>query len=227
MRILAVETSTDTCSVAIGEAGRWCERVAAPGVVHSEVILELIDELFRETHLRPRDLGAVAFGAGPGSFTGLRIACGIAQGLAWGVGVGVVPVDSLLAMAVGTGRDRVVVALDARMNEVYCAAYERQPQGWLCARSPVVGPADAMVAPAGGGWFGAGGAFALYPGLCDRMRCESGVDASAVPMARDVAALALEAVLQGRVLPPEQAAPVYVRDRVARTIAERVAGARP
>lgn len=226
MRILAIETSTDTCSVAVGEGGRWRERVAEPGVAHSEVILELIDRLLSEAGWRPRDLGAVAFGAGPGSFTGLRIACGVAQGLAWGIGVGVVPVDSLLALAVGTGRDRVVTAIDARMKEIYCAAYERQGQEWVCVRLPAVGTAEAMVPMEGSGWFGAGGAFAVYPGLRDRLRCEAGIDAAAVPMARDVAALALTAAVRGHILPPEQAAPAYVRDRVARTVAEREAGVR-
>jgi tRNA threonylcarbamoyladenosine biosynthesis protein TsaB len=221
MHVLALDTSTDRCAVALGDGEEWAERTVDAGQTHSEIVLPMIDELLSAAGVRLGGLAAIAFGAGPGSFTGLRIACGVAQGLAWGAGLRLAPVGSLLALAEATGRDRVVVAIDARMRELYLAAYRRAAQGWDEVIEPCVGAADELPVPAAADWFGAGNAFRMVPELAVRLGCTAGVDPDALPSAVAIGRLGLLAARAGRLVAPEEAAPVYVRDRVARTIAER------
>ena len=136
MKILAVETSTELCSVALlsGE-DLLVEEVIAENR-HSELLLPMIRRVLGRADARAASMNVFAFGQGPGSFTGIRIACGIVQGLAFGADKPVVPIPSLLALAAQAGAARVLAALDARMGEAYLAAYERRGADWECVIAP-------------------------------------------------------------------------------------------
>lgn len=228
MRILAIDCSTDWLSVAIADGSSCVERSEAAGQAHSRRALPLIDALLAQSGTKLADLHGIAFGAGPGSFTGVRIACGVAQGLALGASLPVVPVATLEAMAEQAwrahGEERVLACLDARMQEVYAAAYARSAQGWREVAPPAVRKPDDVEAPPGA-WFGAGEGFAAYPALAQRLVLRS-VDATIVPGAGAIAALALPRLADGLGVDAAHALPLYVRHRVALTTAERAAGAR-
>lgn len=223
MKLLAFDTATDVCTVALWLDGTVHER-AATGLHHAERILVFVDEVLAEAGLALNALDAVAFGRGPGSFTGLRISAGVAQGLAFGADLPVVPVSSLAALAQGVDAPRVLAAFDARMQQVYWGAYERREQGRvaLAGEECVVAPADVPL-PGGGGWVGAGSGWDAYaPALSERvgarlMRREQG----AQPRARFLAELAAAGYRAGAAVPAEQALPVYIRDDVARKAGER------
>lgn len=187
------------------------------GQRHSELLLPMVDAVLREAGLGLGDLDGIAFGAGPGSFTGLRIACGAAQGLALGAGLAVAPVGTLLALAHAQQADRVLSCLDARMGEIYHAAYERHGTQWREAAAPSVCRAEEAPALEGRGWKGVGSGFKVHgPTLRERYGDRlSEVDAAAFPHASAIARLAHAALEAGRGVPAEQAAPLYVRDRVA------------
>jgi tRNA threonylcarbamoyladenosine biosynthesis protein TsaB len=179
-----------------------------------------------EARLSLEDLDGHAFGAGPGSFTGVRIACGVAQGLALGADLGLVPVSTLEAIAQAAWQrhawTRVVACLDARMREVYVATYRRDGDRWTIEREPAVVHPDDVTAAAGA-TSGAGDGFAAYPELAARLALRR-VDASVVPGARAVATLAMPRVAAGQAVRAADALPLYVRHRVALTTAEREAG---
>ena len=223
LNLLALDTSSDWCSAALWVDGHTIVRDALAGQRHSELILPMIDALLRETGLALRALDALAFGAGPGSFTGLRIACGVAQGLALGAGLPVVPVSTLEALAEASGAARAVAALDARMGEIYCAAYEREVAGWREVFSPCVCAPAAAPALEGGGWTGCGSGFAAHAQAL-RARYAGSVDAVSdelLPHARGIAAVGARAAAAGRALDAALAAPLYLRDKVALSVAER------
>ncbi|MDH5286494.1 MAG: tRNA (adenosine(37)-N6)-threonylcarbamoyltransferase complex dimerization subunit type 1 TsaB [Betaproteobacteria bacterium] len=226
MRVLAIESSTDMLSVAAGDATGVAERAERAGQAHAERVLPLVDEALAARGWELADVDGIAFGAGPGAFTGVRIACGIAQGLALGAGKPVVPVGTLAALAEDArrahGATRVVACLDARMHEVYVAAYERHGDDWREAASPAVLEPAAIALPAGP-WFGAGNGLAVAPSLAAVLEA---ADAALVPTARSVLDLARRALARGQGVAPEHALPLYVRHRVALTAAERAAGAR-
>lgn len=229
MRILALDASTDVCAAALGDGERWGERAAVAGQRHSELLLPMVQALLTEARLELAELDGIAFGAGPGSFTGLRIACGVAQGLALGAKLPVLGVATLEAMAeaarMRTGSQRVIAALDARMGEVYYAAYEHAATGWLTRVAPsVVNPGDAAP-PAGGDWLGAGNGFRVYPALRERLAGALVLcDAAILPTAVAIGNLALPRFAAGEGIAAREAAPLYVRHRVALTSAERAAG---
>lgn len=224
MRILALETSTSWCSVAIGDGRDWHERAVDAGNAHSTLLLPMIRRALAGAEWPLSSLDAIAFGAGPGSFTGLRIGCGVAQGLALGSDRPVVPVGTLAALALADGGARVVACLDARMREVYVGAYVRDGEAVREASAPAVLAPDAVAIPGPGGWRGAGSGFLAYPELAHRLRLEA-VDATARPTARAVGRLALARVAAGDTVRAAAALPLYVRHRVALTTAERTAGA--
>src|SRR5208283_1176892 len=220
MRILALDASTEVCAAAIGDGTAWLERADLAGQRHSELLLPMVRALLTEARLELADLDGIAFGAGPGSFTGLRIACGVAQGLALGANLPMIGVATLEAMAETARRrnasTRVIAALDARMHEVYFAAYEHDGARWCARVAPsVVAPVSAFL-PGGEGWSGAGNGFAAYPALRERF---GGVlvscDESVLPTAVAVGALALPRFAAGEGIPARDAAPLYVRHRVA------------
>ena len=191
----------------------------------------MVQELLAEARLRLSELDGIAFGAGPGSFTGLRIACGVAQGLALGAGLKVVGVSTLEAMAeiarLRRGSTRVVAALDARMQEVYLGAYEYDGTRWHeVIEASAVRP-DAAPLPPGESWVGVGAGFAAYPALSARLGGSLAArDDDVAPSAAAIGALALPRFAANEAAAPRDAAPLYVRQRVALTAAERAAGLR-
>lgn len=228
--ILALETSTEICSVALWRDGVVSERVLPSGGGHSERVLPFVAELLSELKLQLHDLAAVAYGEGPGAFTGLRLACGVAQGLAFGAGLPVIGVGSLEALAWAasraTGHLLIYPVVDARMNEVYFAAY--QCQGGVCAEvlAPGVAAASDVILPQGAGWFGCGSGFAAYETALSWRLAENlaGFDAAMQPSAAAVATLAAARLSRGEEGgDPFSAQPAYVRQKVALTTAERLA----
>ena len=232
MRILALDTSTEWCSVAVGEGTAWHLRDEHAGQAHSERVLPMVDAALAEAGWTLRDLDGVAFGAGPGSFTGIRIACGVAQGLALGADLPVVPVPTLAAIAQEAfrvrGWSRVCACLDARMREVYVAAYARDGGAWReVAVASVLPPAEVFRARLldAGDWFGAGNGYAAYPALARQLALVR-ADAAGRPSAQAIGELALPRLAAGEAVAAGAALPLYVRHRVALTTAEQVAGVR-
>jgi tRNA threonylcarbamoyladenosine biosynthesis protein TsaB len=226
MRVLAIESSTELLCVAVADASGVIERTQRAGQTHSERALPLVEEVLAARGWSLADLDVIAFGAGPGAFTGVRIACGIAQGLALGTGKPVVAVGTLEALAEEAharhGATHVAACLDARMHEVYVAAFEREGGHWREVLAPAVLPPGQVAFPAGR-WFGAGDGFAIAPALAVSMQIDA-VDSALAPSARAVAVLA-----RGRreaAVVAEHALPLYVRHRVALTTAERASGAK-
>jgi len=188
------------------------------GVQHSERILPMIQEILAEGGQSLMQLDAIAFGRGPGSFTGLRICAGVVQGLAFGADLPVVPVSSLAALAQGVDATRVLAAFDARMHQVYWGAYVRNAQGMieLVGEEKVQTPMQVPV-PDDAGWVGAGGGWDQYSAeLTARLKNRvTAWRAQCFPRARSVAQLGIYVYENGLLLSPEQALPVYLRDDVA------------
>ena len=225
MKILALDTSTEFLSLALWQDGAVAVREMLAGQKHSELVLPLVRELLDEAGLQLSDLDGIAFGMGPGSFTGLRIGCGVAQGLAYGANLPVVGVCTLEALAQQAGADRVIACLDARMNEVYHAAYQRESDGWREVLAPGLYPPARVPVIEGAGWCAIGSGwdafgealYAVYAGQVERKI------AGAFPLARHMAELAAPPFAAGQGKPPHEAAPLYVRNKVALTIKEREA----
>lgn len=228
MRLLALESSTDWLSVAVGDGVDWHVCHERAGQSHSERVLPLVDVALAEAGWQLASLDGIAFGAGPGSFTGVRIACGVAQGLALGAALPVVPVSTLSALAQEAWRahgvTQVFACLDARMREVYVACLERAGEQWRVIQEPSVQKPDDVAVPRGA-WFGAGEGLWVYPDLAPRLYLTS-FDATRTPTARAVGELAHPVLAAGRGVSPDEALPLYVRHRVALTSAERAAGER-
>jgi len=223
LKILALDASTEYCSAAIWRDEACFHDGCLAGQRHSQLLLPMIDGLLSRAGLALADLDAIAYGEGPGSFTGLRIACGVAQGLAYGAGRPVVGIGTLLALAAQVGAPRVACCLDARMHEVYFAAYRRVGDAWETVHAPGLYAPDALPALPDGPWVGCGSGFAAYPqtrtGSC-------GIQLASVvsdlwPHAREIAALAAAAYARGESKPAAQALPLYIRDKVALTVEEQ------
>jgi len=222
MKILAIDSSTELCSVALWLDGEMLVREELAGQRHSELLLPMVHELLAEAGLDLKALDGIAFGEGPGSFTGLRIGCGVAQGLAFGADLPVAGVCTLLALAEASGAGRVIACLDARMNEVYAGLYRREGSGWRALAGPVVCPPSLAPLLGGAGCIGAGPGFAAYPALRERMQGRlARIVADAIPHARGIVKLAAPRFTAGEFGAPETAEPVYVRDQVALKISER------
>lgn len=233
--LLALDTSTEYCSVALlcsdvpSGTPRVLTRHEKTGAVSSARVLPAVKELFDEAGLTLRDCNAVAFGAGPGSFTGLRTAAGVAQGLAFGLSLPVVPVSTLLTCAESArlhdpSAARVLAVLDARMDEVYWADYAwSDDEGeWRTMSAPALGGPGSLVTPAEPFTL-AGNAAAAFGARLAAARAARTVDGEALPHAVPLAHAAWRAYRAGRMVPAEHAAPEYVRDKVAQTTAERLA----
>jgi len=224
VKLLAIDTATENCSAALLMDERLLERECECTRGHAERILPLIDALLAEAGVTLAALDAIAFGRGPGAFTGVRLAASVTQGLAFGARLGVVAISDLQALAQrGLGLqprfDRIVVCNDARMGEAYCAGYERRDERAEPLGPERVGTADTLADTCAGlgGVAGIGRGFAAYPQLAERL----GVTVPPgwerlLPRAREIAQLAVPAVRQGRLLAPELALPSYVRNEVAR-----------
>lgn len=231
MNLLALETSTHHLSAALLQGDRCLVRSAYLASGGSERLLPWITELMAEAGLALGQLDGIAFGAGPGAFTGLRLACGVTQGLAFGADLPVVGICTLEAVAFNAVRsskagsqgehvEQIFACLDARMNEVYVAAYARDGSDtFRCTAEPAVMPPE-MVAVPEGVWHAAGDGFAAYPELQSRF---PHADSTVLPTAEAVARLAVPRFIRGEGQPAASAAPRYVRDKVALTTAERLA----
>ena len=217
MKLLALDTATEACTVALSLDGQVLER-SETGGQHAERILPMVDALLAEAGLMLTQLDALAFGRGPGSFTGLRIGAGVAQGLAFGADLPVVPVSSLAALAQGQDAARVLAAFDARMQQVYWGAYVRNAQGImeLQGAEGVFTPSGIPL-PVGEAWVGAGPGWDAYHHAVQQHlgRCLAGWQQRCLPQARHVAALGVAGYRSGAAMPAEAALPIYVRDDVA------------
>lgn len=223
MKLLAFDTSTETLSIAVraGADAPVLERIGPGGAQSSAALIPAITDLLDHAGLALAELDAIVFGRGPGSFTGLRTAAAVAQGLGFGSGVPVLPVDTLLAVAEEAwalaGAGQVVAMLDARMGEVYFACYERAGDGWRTVRPPALGrPEDAQLPP---GWAIAGNVLDLYgarlPPASPRI--------TALPTAPALLRLAPALLADGTAHGAAEALPLYIRDKVAQTTEERAA----
>jgi tRNA threonylcarbamoyladenosine biosynthesis protein TsaB len=225
MRILAIDTATEACSVALGIGAKSFERYVELERGHAEQLLPMVDAVLAESGVSLGSLDAIAFGRGPGGFTGVRLAASVAQGLAFGAGVGVVPISDLAAVAQRVVQldplvRRVLVANDARMREVYWAQFsvEGAAQAALASSPERVSAAEDVILPADepGSWAAAGRGLVAWPGLAERCRLAgAALYVDLLPRASEVLSLARLAVAANRILDPAAAVPVYVRDRVA------------
>ncbi len=223
MRLLALDTSGTACSVALLLEGQLCQRLVQAPRNHGAQILPLVEGLLAEGGLTLSQLDALAFGRGPGSFTGVRIAAAVVQGLALGAELPVVPVSTLAGLAQGLHRltraQRVFPALDARMGELYWGAYALDASAGLMVLQGAEGVAkpDQLLLPAGNGWHGVGSGWTIYGETLERAFGEQLAAVHAEPReceAQDLAKLAQAAFRAGQAVPPEQALPVYLRNRV-------------
>lgn len=221
MKILAIETSTEACSAALLSGDEVLERYQLAPRGHGELILQMATDVLAESGLSLSQLDAIAFARGPGAFTGVRIACSVAQGIAFGADLPVIPVSTLAALAAGgqraTGGQRIIAAIDARMGEVYWGAFERVG-GKLTAHGAEVVCAPGQVPPVvGGEWQGVGSGWLTFgEALMAQYTSQlSGVNVDLFPRARDVADLAVDIWAAGGAVTADQAIPVYLRDNVA------------
>lgn len=219
MKLLALDTSTDACTAAVWVDGAVHEQFEI--AQQSARIMPMVDAVMAEAGLTLAQLDAIAFGRGPGSFTGLRIAAGVAQGLAFGVDLPVVPVSSLAALAQGQNAGRVLAAFDARIQQVYWGAYVRNTQGIvkLQGEEGVFTP-NRIPLPEGAGWVGAGSGWDQYADALAKHfgTCVTEWRRQCFPRARAVAELGAVGFTRGQAVAPELALPVYLRDEVAMKI---------
>ena len=228
MRLLALDTATEACSVAIlterGVFGAFEE----VGRGHAERILAMVDAVLAQAGLGLAMLDGIAASVGPGAFTGVRISVSVAQGLAFGAGVPVVGVSTLEALAcqaIRGGADQVLACLDARMGEVYWGCYRAGADGHpVACGTPAVGAATTIELPFTGAVHGIGRGFAAYPALAasGAIRLPAGAE-RALPDARDMVRLGAQRFEAGEGMDPAQLTPLYVRDKVALTESERAA----
>lgn len=218
MKVLAIDTATERCSVALRVDGQVLSRSIDTARGHADNILPLLDELLREAQLTLSDLNGIAYGRGPGSFTGVRIAVGVVQGLAFGADLPTVGISNLAAVAqqISQPADRVLVCMDARMGEVYWSVFDcDRHSGLVVAAAPEhVAPPDSVQVAAGRITALAGTGFGAHPQLSTRFG-HIPVHPTLLPRAEDIALLGEPELAAGRGKPATQAQPVYLRDQVA------------
>lgn len=220
-KLIALDTSTEACSVALAVGEEKLERYKVLRRGHAEFILEMVDQVLAEAGLALTALDGLSFCRGPGSFTGVRIGVGVAQGLAFGADLPVVPVSTLAALAQGVhrehGAERILAAIDARMSEVYWAAYTVDREGLVVPQTEeAVAAPERVRLPDAEPWIGAGTGWgaqreALAVG-CAVRECYP----EQLPRALDCLPLAARMHARGEMLPAEEALPIYLRDRVTR-----------
>ncbi len=225
MKLLALETATEACSVALWIDGEVRERFELAPRRHAELALPWAEQLLAEAGIAKSQLDAIAVGRGPGAFTGVRLAIALAQGIALALDRPLLPVSTLAALAMRARGDRVVAAIDARMGEVYLGAFVRSGDSLAAVTDEVVVRPEAAVIPEGDDWHGVGTGFAagedaLKAHLRQRLLT---VDACALPHAADVARLGARAFLRGEAVAPEHAEPAYLRNNVALTLVQQEA----
>jgi len=227
MKILAVETATEACSAAVLIDGQVIERYQVAPRVHNKLILPMVEAVLAEAGLAVPQLDAIAFGRGPGSFTGVRIAAGVAQGIAFGADLPVVPVSTLAALSLAamdeTGAVLAYACIDARMGEVYWGVYRKTGEYVELLGEEAVLPAEQVAFPEDSRGVGVGSGWGTYGAvLGGRLgpRVEA-VLAERFPRAEVIARLGAAGFARGLAVPAERALPVYLRDKVARKMRER------
>jgi tRNA threonylcarbamoyladenosine biosynthesis protein TsaB len=217
MKLLVLDTSTETCCVGLAIDGDVIEHVES-GQRHGESLLAIVEKLLTDSGTSLTQLDAIGFGRGPGSFTSLRIGAGAVQGLAFGADLPVVPVSSLAALAQGVEADNVLAAFDARMQQIYWGAYVRNGAGLVeLAGVELVADPSQVPHPTGQGWVGAGSGWTQYRSQLEQRLAGhfSAVHSHAYPRARSLATLSLAALERNLGVSAEEALPVYLRDNVA------------
>jgi tRNA threonylcarbamoyladenosine biosynthesis protein TsaB len=225
MKLLAFETATEACSVALWIDGDVRERFELAPRRHAELSLPWAQQLLAEAGIAKSQLDAIAVGRGPGAFTGVRLAIALAQGIALALDKPVLPVSTLAALAMQARGDRIVAAIDARMGEIYLGTFVRKGHEVIAAASEAVLKPEAAPLPEGDDWHGVGTGFgAADNALQARLRSRLlAIDAEALPHAADVARLAAVAFARGEAIAPDRIEPAYLRDNVALTLAEQQA----
>ena len=245
MHLLAIETSTEACSVAVMAGGEVRERFEVAPRRHAGLVLPWAEALLADAGLARTGLDAIAVSRGPGAFTGVRLGISLAQGIALALDRPLLPVSTLAVLALGglraadaahagqppaaaaglVSRDFVLAAIDARMGEVYAAGFAREGGGVRALSAEIVAAPDAVELPSGGPWHGAGTGFAAADGALARHLDGQllSLDATALPRAGDLARLAALDMAAGGGVAPERVEPAYLRDNVALTLAEQAA----
>jgi tRNA threonylcarbamoyladenosine biosynthesis protein TsaB len=227
MNLLALDTSTEFLSLALQVGDKTFTYYQHAGNASSELILPQIQVLLDAAKIKLSDLDGIAFGAGPGAFTGVRIACGVAQGLGFGANIPVVGVNTLLALAEASGEEQVIACLDARMGEIYHAAFVREKGEWI--EHSVTRVCKPEASPMlDGAWVGAGSGWAVYGEVLSKIYAENLVKITPeiTPKAEAILTLVQPIFAAGNAKPASESAPIYIRNRVALTSAEREAGQR-
>ncbi len=232
MNLLSLDTSTEFLSLALQLGDKSYAYYQHAGQAASQLVLPQIQALLDTANIQLSDLDGIAFGAGPGAFTGVRVACGVAQGLGFGANLPVVGVNTLMALAQASGQERVIGCLDARMGEIYHAAFVRENGLWIeKSATTVCKPEAAPVLE--GEWAGAGSGWAAYGEILSGVYAQNltkimAQDShyKATPTAEAILQLAKPAFEAGLAKPASEAAPIYIRNRVALTTIEREQGLR-
>ena len=225
MNLLALDTSTEFLSLSLQLGDKTYTHYQHAGQAASQLVLPQIQALLDSAKITLSDLDGIAFGAGPGAFTGVRVACGVAQGLGFGANIPVVGVNTLLALAQASGHERVIACLDARMGEIYHAAFERKNGEWIeLSVTRVCKPEAAPVLE--GAWVGVGSGWAVYAEVLSQIYAKGLVEIlpNITPTAEAILQLATPIFSAGEAKPASEAAPIYIRNRVALTTIEREAG---
>ncbi len=232
MNLLALDTSTEYLSLALTKDGSIFTHYQAAGSAASQLVLPQIQVLLDSTNMKLNDLVGIAFGAGPGAFTGVRIAAGVAQGLGFGANLSVVGINTLMALAEASGQQKVIACLDARMGEIYHAAFVRENGIWVeTSETKVCKPQDAPIL-AGGDWFGVGSGWATYADKLTPIYAQNlsqslpNILPNITPTAEAILRLAQPIFEAGQAKPAIEAMPIYIRQRVALTTLEREQGLR-
>ena len=233
MNLLALDTSTEFLSLALIKGSESFTFDVHAGQTHSQLILPQIQALLNTADMQLKDLHGIAFGAGPGSFTGVRIAAGVAQGLGFGANLPVVSICTLLALAEASdmqtsGTKKVIACLDARMSEVYHAAYEKTDSEWQAVSEPGLYKPDAVPAMQGDDWVGAGSGWQTYAEQLTAIYGEHlrTIQPQLLPTASAILRLAQPVFARGEAKAASEAMPIYIRNRVALKTAEREQGLR-
>jgi tRNA threonylcarbamoyladenosine biosynthesis protein TsaB len=219
VKILAIDTATEACSAALYNNGEMTERYQEVPRKHAELILPMVDELLSDSETKLNQLDALAFGRGPGAFTGVRIATGVAQGLAYAAEIPVIPISTLAALAQGViGKaDIIFSAIDARMQEVYWGLFEVTEANLVFSvNDEAVSKPDEIDITIGKSCFGVGTGWQTYAKQLSSIVDVSltAFDGNKFPRARDVAVLACEDLKKGKAIPAKEAMPVYLRNKV-------------
>jgi len=219
LKLLAIDTATEACSAALLHNDEIIRRYQVAPRQHTALILEMVDSLLTQNNLTLRDMDALAFGRGPGAFTGVRIAAGVIQGLAYGADLPVIPVSTLAALAQGVAAEHthIISAIDARMGEIYWCVYETDVSGLVQAvtEEKVSRPEDLQLTT-GHRYFGVGSGWATYQSVLQQQLGDQlvGMNGELFPDAANIIVLARREMLNGNLLTAAEALPVYIRNKV-------------